>query len=322
MESQRLRTFREVARTLNFTRAAANLRYAQSSVTAQVKALEEELGVPLFDRLGKRVVLTGAGERFLGYAERILDLEEEARQAVAAGDEPVGTVTVSAAETHCTYRLPELLGLMRERFPRVRVVLRPVPVGAFCGDTVRGLSDGGVDVAFVLDEPVRAGDLEVEPLVEEPISVLGGPDHPLARSRAVGPEDLEGEALLLTGTGCSYRRMFERRLAEEGLRPRAVQEFSGVEAIKQCAIAGMGVAVLPTVSVSAEIESGNLVALPWSGGEMRLLTQAARHGGRWLSPAVRAFLGVAREALVPAGGTRVLDDPASPRPGLAVGRAV
>lgn len=321
MESRRLGTFREVARTLNFTRAAANLSYAQSSVTAQVKALEDELGVPLFDRLGKRVVLTGAGERFLGYAERMLELEEEARAAVAAGDEPVGTVTVSAAETHCTYRLPAILRGLKERFPRVRVVLRPVPVGAFCGDTARGLSDGGVDVAFVLDEPVRASDLEVEPLVEEPISVLVGPDHPLARSPLVGPADLEGETLLLTGTGCSYRRLFERALLAEGLRPRTVQEFSGVEAIKQCAIAGMGVAVLPAVAATGEIGDGRLVALPWASGNLRLVTQAARHGGRWLSPAVRVFLRVAREVLAPGEDACAVQEHRGSL-GLAAGKAV
>lgn len=322
MESRRLKTFREVARTLNFTRAASNLSYAQSSVTAQVKALEEELGVPLFDRLGKRVVLTGAGKRFLGYAERMLDLEEEAHAAVAAGDEPVGTVTVSAAETHCTYRLPAVLGRLKERFPRVRVVLRPVPVGAFCGDTTRGLSDGGVDVAFVLDEPIRASDLVVEPLVEEPIGVLVGSDHELAGASLVGSADLESETLLLTGTGCSYRRLFERALAADGLRPRLVQEFSGVEAIKQCAIAGMGVAVLPAVAVCAEIESGRLVALPWSDGDLRLVTQAARHGGRWLSPAVRAFLEVAREVLASSDDNHVPAYRALGRLGLAVERGV
>ena len=322
MESQRLRTFREVARTLNFTRAAANLSYAQSSVTAQVKTLEDELGAPLFDRLGKRVVLTGAGERFLGYAERMLDLEEEAREAISAGDEPVGTVTVSAAETHCTYRLPAVLRRLKERFPRVRVVLRPVPVGAFCGDTARGLSDGSVDVAFVLDEPVRASDLVVEPLVREPISVLVGPDHELAGATLVGPADLEDETLLLTGTGCSYRRLFERALLEEGLRPRMVQEFSGVEAIKQCAMAGMGVAVLPAVAAAVEAGDGRLVALPWSGGKMRLVTQTARHGGRWLSPAVRAFLDVSREVLAPGGGARVPESAPSGRLGPAAVRAV
>lgn len=307
MESQKLKTFREVARTLNFTRAASNLSYAQSSVTAQVKALEDELGVPLFDRLGRRVVLTGPGERFLGYTERMLELEEEARASVLVIDEPVGTVTVSAAETHCTYRLPAVLRRLKERFPRVRVILRPVPVGAFCGDTARGLSDGSVDVAFVLDEPVRAGDLVVEPLVEEPVVVVVGPDHLLGRFQRVGPEDLEDETLLLTGTGCSYRRLFERSLLDEGFRPRIVQEFSGVEAIKQCAIAGMGVAVLPEVTVAGEVEDGRLARLPWAGSELRLITQATRHGERWLSPAVRAFLEVAREVLIPDGAKGLVE---------------
>jgi DNA-binding transcriptional LysR family regulator len=101
-----------------------------------------------------------------------------------------------------------------------------------------------------------------------------------------------------------------------------VQEFSGVEAIKQCAAAGMGVAVLPAGVAAAEVGDGRLVALPWSGGELRLVTQAARHGGRWLSPAVRAFLDVARKVLAPGGGARVPEPAPSGRLGPASVQAV
>ena len=287
-----------MAENLSFTRAAGQLGYVQSSVTVQVQSLEKELGVPLFDRVGRRVSLTDAGRRLLGYAERMLDLEEEACAATSAGGEPAGTVTISAAETHCTYRLPRVLGRFRELHPQVRVLLRPVPVGTFCGATVRDLGEGKADVAFVLDEPVRAGNLAVEPLVEEPVWVLAGQDHPLAGSPVVGPADLEAETLLLTGSGCSYRAMFLDALTRSGIHPGTILEFSGVEAIKQCAIAGMGVAVLPAVVAAKEVEEGALTALRWSGREdFRVITQMVRHKDRWLSPAAEAFRNTAREIL-------------------------
>ena len=287
-----------MAENLSFTRAAGELGYVQSSVTAQIQNLERELGVPLFDRVGRRVTLTDAGRRLLGYAEKMLELEEETRAAVSANGEPAGTVTISAAETHCTYRLPRVLGRFRQLYPQVRVLIRPVPVGTFCGDTVRDLGEGKADVAFVLDKPVQATGLAADSLVEEPVWLVAAPDHRLAASPPVRPDDLRDETLLLTGAGCSYRAMFLDALARGGVHPGTLLEFSGVEAIKQCAIAGMGVAVLPAVVVTKEVEEGSLAALRWSGREdFEVVTQMVRHEERWLSPAAEAFCDVARETL-------------------------
>src|SRR5262249_39249177 len=128
MELRHLATFSALSRTLNFTRAATQLHYAQSSVTAQIQALEEELGTPLFNRLGRRVTLTDAGRRFLSYAERVLALVEEGRNALGSGEEMVGTLTLGAPETLCTYRLPALLHAYRTRYPAVHLSYRPAPV--------------------------------------------------------------------------------------------------------------------------------------------------------------------------------------------------
>jgi DNA-binding transcriptional LysR family regulator len=106
MELRQLATFRMVAETLSFSRTAQALNYVQSSVTAQMQGLEEELGVRLCDRLGKRVALTDAGTRLLPYAEKLLSLSEEARCAVVGGDIPMGTLTITAPESICTYCLP------------------------------------------------------------------------------------------------------------------------------------------------------------------------------------------------------------------------
>ena len=302
MELRHLRTFREVARGLSFTRAARELGYVQSAVTSHVKALEADLGVRLFDRLGRRVALTDAGRGLLGYAERMLDLAEEARASVAGGGEPEGTVVVSATEMQCAYRLPPVLEEFRERFPKVRLVFRPsTPTGSLDAETRRALSEGAIDAAFVLQGPLDVShpDFVAEPLVEEPLLVVARPDHPLARAPAVTPADLEDEPILLYEKGCGYRAVFEDALARACARPNeAPVEFSAGEAIKRCAEAGMGVAVLAAVSVEREIEEGRLAALRWEQPDFRVLTQAVRHKDKWVSPALEAFLDTARRRML------------------------
>jgi DNA-binding transcriptional LysR family regulator len=286
MELRQLHTFTAVAEQLSFTRAAEALSYAQSSVTAQIQALEAELGVPLFERLGRRVVLTEAGVRLRGYAARLIQLEAEARLAVPSATEPAGTLQIGAPESLCTYRLPPVLARFRERFPRVKLVFRP----GNCTDLMRRVADGSLDVVFVLDEETSHPGVRSTPLRREPIRVLARPDHPLASRRGVTSQDLAGETILHTEADCAYRLMFDRALAESGVRPDVAVEFSSLEAIKQAAIAGMGLAVLPEVSVEAEIAMGRLAALDWRPDDFAVLTQVTWHKDKWLSPALTAFL--------------------------------
>jgi DNA-binding transcriptional LysR family regulator len=296
VELQQLRTFRAAASGLSFTRAAAELGYAQSSVTAQIQALEREIGAPLFDRLGRRVVLTDAGRRLLPYAREILDLEGEAGRAVSNGGEVSGSLTISAAETHCAYHLPELLNRFGSQYPQVELELRPSRMGALDDELKRGLKEGVVDLGFVLEEPLTgANRLEVETLAEEPASFVARPDHPLAGSPSVSPADLEGQTILLTEEGCAYRRLFDRALREAGVSPARVLQFSSVEAIKRCTEAGMGVALLSEISVREEIARGTLTELNWTGPDCGVLTQAVWNAERWLSPAIKAFLDATRE---------------------------
>ena len=292
IELRHLATFRAVAAARSFTRAAVTLGYAQSSVTAHIQTLEAELGATLFDRVGKQIALTAAGQRFLVYATQLLQLAEEARAVVSGSDEPLGAVTISAPESLCTYRLPRLLQVFRERFPQARVVFRPSRVASLC----RRVREGEIDVAFVLDEPLQAAGLAAEPLVREPIALVAPPSHRLAAATA-HPADLAEESLLLTEADCAYRLLFERILAAAGVTPRDTVEFSSVEAIKQCVAAGMGLAVLPAVATERERAQGQLVALGWAGPPLEVVTQMVWHTKKWQSPALRAFLQLARELL-------------------------
>ena len=293
MELRHLATFRTLATTLNFTQTAALLGYVQSSVSAQIQELEAELGVLLFDRLNKRVILTDEGQRLLIYAEKLLSLAEEAHTALSVHAEPAGAVTISAPETLCTYRLPPVLHQFRATFPHIQVHFRPLSVP----ELRRSVLEGRVDVAFLLEEPLRATGLVVEPLLREPLLVLSSPEHPLTQCTRVTPADLEGEPVLLTEVGCSYRNLFKRTLAKAGVYPTTNLEMSSVEAIKQCVMLGMGITVLPAVAVQAEVAQGRLVALPWSEPGFEVVTQLIWHREKWQSPALKAFLSLMREGL-------------------------
>jgi len=151
MELKQLQTFKTLAEKLNFTRTAQLLNYAQSSITAQIQGLEIELGVPLFERLGKRVLLTAAGERLLPYANEILRLADEVQVTVPGDEIPNGTLTIGAIESLTTYRLSPILGEYRRRFPQVELVFRT----GICVDLRKEVLNGRLDLAFTLEDVVR-----------------------------------------------------------------------------------------------------------------------------------------------------------------------
>lgn len=299
MEIRQLQTFRTVARTLSFTRAAEALNYAQSSVTAQVQALEEELSTPLFERLGRRIVLTEAGQRLLNYAERILQLEEEARTEISGHGEPAGALVIGAVESLCTYRLPAVIRRFQERHPRVRLLLKP----GICADLRRAIGDGTLDLAFVMEAPGSLTTLAARDLIPEEIVVLVHPGHPLAELPQVVPADFAGQLVLHTEVGCSYRTQFDRLLADAGVRLGTVLEFGSVEAIKQMVMAGLGFAVLPRITAAQELAQGRLVALPFAHPDLAVITQVFWHREKWLSPTLRAFLEIVTAVLDPARAT-------------------
>ncbi|MER7954101.1 LysR family transcriptional regulator [Streptomyces sp. NPDC096030] len=287
MELRLLVTFEKVATVLSFTRAATELRYAQSSVTGQIRALESSLGVELFERLGSRIRLTEAGERLLPYARRMIELAEEARTAVVAtGEEPAGTIAVGTMESLTSYRLPPLLELFHHRYPKVRLSLRPT-----LGDETRqALRQGTYDIGFLMEPETEHAGLEAEVLAEEPLTLVASPRHRLAGRTDLASADLAAGQLVGTEPGCPYRDLFERELREWS---PPFMEFGTLEATKRGVAGGLGIALVPRVTVSEELASGALVALDWSP-PFRLFTQIAWRRGKRLPAHVRLFVEQAR----------------------------
>jgi DNA-binding transcriptional LysR family regulator len=290
MEVRQLQIFRTLAEELNFTRTAEKVHTVQSNVTAQIKALEEELGVPLFDRLGRRVTLTDAGRRFQPFAEQALAAMEQGERAIRNGTEPSGPLRISAPESQLTYRLPRVLRTFRRRFPNVEVAFRPHMGDALAFELETGKLDLVIDMC---DAPSNPAHRSIR-LQTERVSLFGDSSHPLTKRRTVKPADLAGQTLLLTEAGCGYRAKLDRVLALQNIRPGNITEFSSVEAMKQCVCVGMGLALLPAIVVTRELRQNLFKALHWAGPSLDIATHILWHKDKWVSPAMAAFLELVR----------------------------
>lgn len=294
MELRDLKTFVAVAGHLSFHRAGDALHAAQSTVSARIAAIEDDLGVRLFERLGRRVTLTEAGERLLEYARKILDLEDEARAWVSGEAEARGSLTVRVPESLCAYRMGAVIGEFRARFPNVRL--------SFTACTLEGLDkdlrQGVTDLAFLMADTVRGRDLVVEPLGFERLVLVAAPGHRLAGAGHVGADDLRGETLVLSKADCAYRRMFEGLLSERGVATAAGVEFSSAAALRGCVMDGVGVSILPELAVRRDVEAGRLAVLHWGEGELETAVLMIRHKDKWLSPPLAAFMGMVRQGLM------------------------
>jgi DNA-binding transcriptional LysR family regulator len=293
MEVRQLQIFRVLAEELNFTRTAERVNTVQSNVTAQIKALEDELGVPLFDRLGRRVTLTDAGHRFQPFAEQALAAMEQGQRAVKAGSEPSGPLRISAPESIVTYRLPLLLREFRRRFPHVELIFRPHVDAVLPIELETGRVDLVIDMRDTISNPM----FESVPLRTERVFLLAHGSHALARQRTVKPTDLAGQTLLLTEQGCGYRAKLDRLLTMQNIRPGHVTEFASIEAIKQCVAAGMGLALLPAITVAREIRQHQFKALHWAGSSLDIPTHILWHKDKWVSPAMAAFRELVKESV-------------------------
>lgn len=296
MELRQLKTFCVIADSGSFTKAAGELGYAQSSITAQIQALEEELGTRLFERLGRNVTLSRAGERLLLYARQITQLSAEAAEAVVEGETAKGTLVIGAPESLCVYRLPAIIEAFRKRYPEVEIAVR---VGSY-SDFLTWLKNSEIDAAFIIGREVTFPGISTEILIDEPIAILSGKDHPLVQKGSVTPADIQGECLILTERGLvniCYRAAFEDILVQHGIQPKTALEYGSVEAIKKCVINGLGITVLPYVAVAEELKKGELVDLNWQGPDFQIRTQLMVHKNKWRSASLLAFIDLTRKMI-------------------------
>lgn len=292
MEIKHLQTFLTAARTLNFTQTAKILDYAQSSITAQIKSLEDELGTTLFERLGKRIYLTKAGIDLTHYAEKIIRLDDEMRHVVTESSERNTFLTIGAQESQCTYRLPGILREFKLLHPQVELIFKPVHTSEIAKNL---LQTDHLDLAFITDIRRDMSTIHTETLLEEDLVLVVSPTHQLNKTEKLTLEEIAQETMLLTEKGCSYRTQFENKLQMEGIYPRHIIEFGSIEAIKQCVIAALGISLLPRMVVSKELISGSLIELPIPLGLNSIYTELAWHKDKNIPFYLDDFIQIARK---------------------------
>lgn len=238
MDTRLLRSFLAVVRTGSVTRAAAELAYVQSTVTSHIQSLERLTGARLLDRHPAGVTPTEAGKLLAGHARRLLDIEDQMLTEVGA-QTPAGPVRLCAPESMCAYRLPPVLRTVAERLPEVRLTLIP----AATSGAVAALADRRADLALALEPEIHYSTVDCSDLGRQRLSLVAPADTTLPAARTITPAELAAAGVVLLEEGCG----FSDELAAMVLRadPTATtSRFGGVETVKRCVEAGLGLAVL------------------------------------------------------------------------------
>jgi LysR family cyn operon transcriptional activator len=286
MELWQLRTFRTVAETLNFTKAAQHLHLTQSAVSHQIKALEKELGEPLFVRSTRGVKLSQAGKLALEHAERILD-EAQAMQEHVAGREhsPAGRVRAAAATQAFVHLFAALFEAFMRAHPAVELSFRTT---VSTDQTVNNILTGNADVGFA-SMPVYSPSLQVTELFEDELVLVVGRSHQLAAKEVATVEEIERERLIMFERGASIRRATEDFFKRVGISPQLALESNDTYFIKLMVEHVMGISLLPSWAVRDEVMTGKLAQLRIADHHLRR-SIAMVSLARFQPSSTRAFL--------------------------------
>ena len=292
MEIRNLTTFLEVAERLSFSGAADALGYTQSTVSAQIKALEDELGEPLFERIGRHIDLTDRGRSLLAPAREIVGLARGIGEGLGKErSEVTGYVRIAMADSLSNMMLSERYAEYHRRFPAVRTLILPGETEAL----LEMLRHGEVDLAFVIDRPICREELCIadEETVEMHFVAKRGSvwdtENPLS------PRELLGMPMLLTEAGISYRALLEERLAEFHLSLSPFIETGNTERLLELVSLGLGVSFLPSYVTEAAEARGEIVRLDVPDLSVSVRRQLLYHRQRWLSPALLSVIDYFRE---------------------------
>jgi LysR family transcriptional regulator, low CO2-responsive transcriptional regulator len=253
---RQMRVFAAVARNLSFTRAARELHLTQPAVSQQVKLLEEEVGLPLFEHIGRKVHLAPAGLELLRYTEQAMELLRQASESLAAMRGLKRGVLKLGAVSTAKYFAPSLLSTFTPAYPEVTIKFE---VGNR-EEIIQQLAANEIDLV-IMGRPPRELDTVAEAFAKHPLVIIASPTHPLAAKHRIRLSQLASEGFLIREEGSGTRASMERVFTERGLPFRVSMEVSSNETIKQAVMANMGISLISSHTVGLELAAGKLVIL-------------------------------------------------------------
>jgi DNA-binding transcriptional LysR family regulator len=282
---RQLKVFEAVANHLSFSRAAEELHLTQPAVSMQVQALAEQVGVPLFEQLGKKIYLTAAGEELLRHVRRIIQQLREAGDALAAiCGAKGGRLTLGVVST-AKYFAPRLLVAFRKLYPEADLRL-----GVFNRETlVHQLGDNQIDLA-IMGVPPKDFETVASVFAKHPHVIIAAPDHPFAGRKRIEPGDLADQPFLIREPGSGTRGAMERFFAGHGVQASDVTEMGSNETIKQAVMAGMGISFISEHTIGLELAAGRIIRLPVVGTPVMRQWYVVHRADKQLLPMTHAFL--------------------------------
>ncbi len=291
LDSRQLRAFSILARTGSFTATAQELHLSQSAISHSMKALEQEIGCRLLDRMGKTVVLTQAGEQLLVHAQKILAEMESARAGLGhLGKWGSSRLRIGASTTACQHVLPAVLREFKESFPQCAISIEP-------GDTpemIDALRQHRIDLAVNL-EPRREEPLEFRPLFTDELVFITSPLHPWARAGKVVRDEIPRQHYILYGKGSYTFKMVEDYFRQDQVVLQSQLDLGNMEAIKELVKLGLGISILAPWTARKELQEKSLVALPLGKRKLKRRWGVLHWRGRRLNLAEETFIGLCED---------------------------
>jgi DNA-binding transcriptional LysR family regulator len=290
MEVRSLEVFLSVAKHLNFTRAGEDVNLSQPSVSVRIRQLESELGVKLFEQLGKRVALTEAGSLLIPHAHRVIGAIEDATHAIdeLQGLER-GSLRIGASTTPGMYLIPKTIANFKARYPKIEIQLG-------IRDTRQvedGVARNEFDFGFVGGH--LAGDeVDAQPWLTDQLVLVVAPGHALGRKKSVKLEDLRKEKFILREPGSATRATITSHLQRSNLTVEPIMEMENPESVKKAVQSGLGIAFISLFAVETELQAKSLVAVVVRGIDIRRELKIVHRKDKHLSRAARTFIEMAR----------------------------
>ncbi len=268
IENFKLKVFRVVAETLNYRRAADELHLTQPAVTAQIKSLEESIGIALFDRVGRDTSLTPAGETLLQFVRQIEAITNDAIAALVpfGGLERV-ELSIGASHTIGVYLLPKLLPQLTREWPKLRLHV----IGGSTHEVLQAVTSHQVGIGLI-EAPAFRPDLKIERFGEDELTLIVRPDHRWAKKAALKIPELAQEPLLLREPGSGMRRFVEEYFESNGVLRQQLRtsiDMNSTEGIITAVEAGLGVGFVPSLAIERAVNFGLVKAVPLKNGPIR-----------------------------------------------------
>jgi DNA-binding transcriptional LysR family regulator len=291
MDYDQLASFLEVAKLQSFSRAAEKIYRTQPAISAQVRLLEQECGEKLFDRSGKKVLLTPAGEILQRYAQRIIELNKEALQAIAELNQTArGKLHIGANEATCLYVLPKTFARFRALYPLVQISI----YRNFSHKILQKVQEGAIELGIVT-LPQSANNMEAIPVFRDEMQVIVPASHPLATNHSASVEEVANFPLILPKTGHT-RVVLDRLLRAHRERLQVSMELASVETIKKFVGAGLGISIISRAYAQAEVAAGQVKLIPFEGLKLYRELGLVYRRDRYLSLPAKVFIETVRES--------------------------